>query len=494
MRIATVAMAAMLLAGTCLSASAQELVIPPQDPVAAPNPFAGRGIGLPAIVRYYQSQGVEMVSLGDVGGAKAYLGRGPNGMSQTIVPTPDGKHAVAGIVLRSGGINDTNRQIREMMLRFSGAAKKAGVGETIVPADDGNPPPSDLPIVDWFKSKGMIVTDIPMDEGGVDAVLLQTPGTKDHPQRLQALYVLPDNHYAVVGQLLRNDGMLVTALQMADLESKGRLEDASKKKGGSDISLGVNKPAAEEAAFPETAAAPIAPSPAQPAAPGVADIAIPDAAPVTAQVPAATAPETVVPTPEATPPSGTSASGIAPATTAASAYRTSTLTSQALTDALKSTAFFVVGAKDAPALYMVADPQCPWCHEAWRQLQPEISSGKIQLRIIMIAGIRGSEEMVRSILSREGTKLADGTDAGDGPARAWVDGEGSVNGVRVKPGPMQGTDAWNAAGNWMDANARFAERFGISRTPFLAYVDKNSDVYSTNGLPDSMGGFLTAIR
>jgi hypothetical protein len=152
-----------------------------------------------------------------------------------------------------------------------------------------------------------------------------------------------------------------------------------------------------------------------------------------------------------------------------------------LTDALKATAFFTVGERNAPAVYMVADPQCPFCHEAWKRLAPKVANREVQLRIIMIAGLRGSEEMARSIISRED------------PGKAWLAGEGSVSGVRIKEGPLPGTKEWEDAGKWVEMNGLFAKRFDIRQTPFIVYVGKDEKVYFSLGIPDDMTEFLSAI-
>src|SRR3546814_9595147 len=44
-------------------------------------------------------------------------------------------------------------------------------------------------------------------------------------------------------------------------------------------------------------------------------------------------------------------------------------------------AWFTVGLRDAPVLYMVVDPQCPFCHQAWERLRPLVIAKKLQIRI-----------------------------------------------------------------------------------------------------------------
>lgn len=43
-----------------------------------------------------------------------------------------------------------------------------------------------------------------------------------------------------------------------------------------------------------------------------------------------------------------------------------------------------LGQPDAPLIYMIIDPQCPYCHEFMKTLRPEILAGKIQVRMIPV--------------------------------------------------------------------------------------------------------------
>ncbi|MCK8312719.1 hypothetical protein LW954_17515, partial [Erwinia amylovora] len=82
---------------------------------------------------------------------------------------------------------------------------------------------------------------------------------------------------------------------------------------------------------------------------------------------------------------------------------------------------------------MVVDPQCPFCHAAWRRLQNLVYDKKLQIRIIMISGLKGSQPLAISILSRPN------------PGQAWLSGEGSVDNFEIAPPPAQDTQQYQAA-------------------------------------------------
>src|SRR3546814_15191815 len=89
---------------------------------------------------------------------------------------------------------------------------------------------------------------------------------------------------------------------------------------------------------------------------------------------------------------------------------------------------------------MVVDPQCPFCHQAWERLRPLVIAKKLQIRIVMIAGLSGSEPLARSILAMPE------------PGKAWLDGKGSVRGVEVKPMAHSGPAEWMQAGQHLSRN------------------------------------------
>jgi protein-disulfide isomerase len=137
--------------------------------------------------------------------------------------------------------------------------------------------------------------------------------------------------------------------------------------------------------------------------------------------------------------------------------------------------------KEAPAIYMVVDPQCPYCHRAWSDLQRYVYEKKIQLRIVMIAGLKGSPPLAISILSRKN------------PGEAWLAGQGSVDNAKIDEPPAADSREYQDGQRYLDMNAQFVRTFGITSTPTFLYFGKDSRLYSTAGLPQDIDGFMAAL-
>ncbi len=486
--------------------------------------FAGRGGDVPAVIRYLQGDDVKVTSLGDEGGAKAYLGEARNGRYQVFYVSPDGEHMAAGLLFRSGGIDVTNAQVEAMLKRFGEAARglpDAATIPTVQPDDAKGRAASDLPMMDWFRSRGLKVTPFGDREGGFLAYLVETrPVPPSLKGRLQAFYVMPDPRYAVAGVLVRRGGVDVTGLQIANTRLREIDEARAKGQPASSPAMpGVDPPsvpaptpavkaaldAASQAAAASSAPMPSTPGPgpdaASPAGDGVATARPPVVQEPTA--PAEEAPATRPPMPPpashgaaqpaVTPPSVAAAQPAMPAPVmadiplstqppSASAPYRSAVPRDAFVEALKTAVWFQVGDAAAPVVYMVVDPQCPFCHATWQRLKPLVFGRKLQVRVVMIAGLKGSDPLARSILSRQS------------PSEAWLTGEGSIHGFPIKEGPMPGTPAYERAGNMLSVNANLIRRFSIDRTPFLAYVADDGTMYSSLGLPDDVDAFLAARK
>lgn len=57
---------------------------------------------------------------------------------------------------------------------------------------------------------------------------------------------------------------------------------------------------------------------------------------------------------------------------------------EAVLNAIEKTNWFRLGVPEAPIVYMVHDPNCPWCERSLHILAPLIAAGQLQLRIIPI--------------------------------------------------------------------------------------------------------------
>lgn len=74
---------------------------------------------------------------------------------------------------------------------------------------------------------------------------------------------------------------------------------------------------------------------------------------------------------------------------------------QAIWNQLENSAWIADGARTAPSvIYLFSDANCPYCNMFWEQARPWVTSGKVQLRHIMVGVIReDSAAKAASLLS-----------------------------------------------------------------------------------------------
>lgn len=506
--LGSVAVIATLIAAPIAVAQGLEIAPPPSQGSALDtvNPLIARGAAAVPIVRYLQAEGIRLTSLGDDGSTdgtvvSGYLGEAANGRFQTFYTAADGEHMVVGLMFRSGGANVTNAQIARMFSRFSEAASALpGIDVDslqVVPEDQMFAGGPDTPILDWFRESGMRLSVLSEDgdgEGGFPGYFVEVPPTAEGaPGRTQSFYIMPDGIHAVAGLMVRRGGINVTGLQIARMQETFLEQTRARQEPRSVVSPGPLAPAVPRVSAEALAGlAPVrqadaapAPSPVGAAAPAAAADALEqqlsggtvasDLAQIPAEAPLEAPAAPAMPTPIV------QSGPISPLPPEAAAAYRSARSTEDFTAAVRASVFFEVGVGGLPAVYMVADPQCPFCHEAWRQLRPLVYDRKIQLRVIMIAGLRGSDPIARAILAR------------DTPASAWLEGHGSTT-MPVPEGPAPGTAEWERAGRFLAINANFIDMLDVDRTPFLAYVAGDGSLYSNMGVPEDMDVFLAALK
>ena len=347
------------------------------------------------------------------------------------------------------------------------------------------------PVLRFLQAKGVKLTSLGT-EGSLPAYLGESPNSQ-----MQIFYVTPDGEHVIAGLMFDSQGNNITGVQLGEMQR--RFEAAQKQLGKAPPTAPGNAQAVSEAsealkAQAAPAPAPEAPKPAQltgssgielPPAPQVGSNAAPGPA---AQAPAPKAPVSDSQAPAAAPaikPDKQAAADpveVKPAVTAASAEKwVSSLDRGAIERALNDTPWFRVGLETAPAIYMVVDPQCPFCHAAWARLKDLVWGRKLQIRVIMIAGLKGSLPKAISILSRE-------------PGKAWFEGEGSTDGVEIAPPPAESSAEYALAQKALVKNAAFVRQFGLNRTPTMMYIGKDNRLYSSEGLPEDAGAFLAGLN
>lgn len=346
------------------------------------------------------------------------------------------------------------------------------------------------PILRVLKASGVKITALTPVIGDLSGYLLE-----DQSGKMQVVYVVADGKSMVVGvqQVIATDGRNLqnaTTMQFAAL--KNRFDDARRK-------IETDQRAAEDARAKADAAAEDARAKAAAAAAALTDqqrqisvaakqygsnVATPsqaNAAPP-AELPASPAPDS--PTVSLASPAPLPQAAVAAPAEDANAFLSKIKLADFKTDTNNSS-YFALGKLNTPVLYMVADPQCPHCHNAWSYLDPLVRSGAITVRVVLIAGLPGSDPLTVSILSRQN------------PGKAWLDGEGSTATTAVAPPPPETDPSARRARHYLDANMDFIRKVSAQavdttevkdgkiyvQTPWMAYV-KDGKVYQYSGDAD----------
>jgi protein-disulfide isomerase len=376
-----------------------------------------------------------------------------------------------------------------VVLLFAGAASaQSFLNEPINPPSQKNPIAARAaemaPVLSWLQTQGVKLTYLG-DEGGLKAYLGESANGKQ-----QVFYATPDGDHVVAGLLFKRDGMNVTGVQIGEMqqrfrEAQQKYDEAMKTshepseemkrqlRQGSEVIPSTGAKTAEPAskAAPEKAVdAKPADKPAEKALPERRSEAAPS-------LPAALAQATTQP---AAPPTQPVAPAVSPIKQMPVRYL-SGLDKAEFERSVEDLAWFRVGEEKAPALYMVADPNCRFCHKAWDDLKPMVLSGKLQLRIIMVAGLPGSDAAARAILSS------------DLPGQEWIAGRGSVDGIQAGPAPEPNSEKWNMTTRVLQGNADFIKRFSIQQTPFFGFVGRDGNLYSSTGVPSDLALFLSTL-
>lgn len=149
--------------------------------------------------------------------------------------------------------------------------------------------------------------------------------------------------------------------------------------------------------------------------------------------------------------------------------------------------FFTIGdPNSSPTLWMIADPNCPYCHRAWAELKPMVAAGQFALNVILVAGLPGSEEKAVSILTSQD------------PGALWWNGQGSTKNIPVNPAPAADSQQYQMGVQYLRISMAFAasmrkdpsEQIG---TPFFVYEGEDGTLYSDSG-PKDLNVFLSGIR
>ncbi len=130
---------------------------------------------------------------------------------------------------------------------------------------------------------------------------------------------------------------------------------------------------------------------------------------------------------------------------------------------LSHSSYIPFGAKNAPIIYVFADARCPYCKKFWKELEPYIDRGALQVRMVLV-GILGdmSIEAGAQILSQ-------------------IDKQGAWMQVANGTYKYSSTRADTDAKEMIDINTKLMQNWKMSSTPFSVYKDKFGKVLMLRG-------------
>lgn len=144
---------------------------------------------------------------------------------------------------------------------------------------------------------------------------------------------------------------------------------------------------------------------------------------------------------------------------------------------LQSAKWILVGRKNAPrTVYVITDPNCPYCHRFWTVSRPWVESGKVQLRELLVGVIRADSA----------AKAAAILDAPN-PSAAFNQNERDFD----KGGISPASTISSSAKQILEANLQLMQTLGLEGTPGLIYKSADGTVKRLDGLPQ--GDQLRAV-
>lgn len=142
---------------------------------------------------------------------------------------------------------------------------------------------------------------------------------------------------------------------------------------------------------------------------------------------------------------------------------------QVVFSGVEKTNWFRMGREDAPVVYIVIDPNCPWCERAIRYLEPEIAAGTIQLRVIAVGTL---------------------TETSMPKAAAIVSAQNPVEALNQYEGRAKAPPAIESVTQddilLVRQNEQFIRDFELEGTPFFIFRDYQGIPRLIRGLPKNM--------
>lgn len=397
--------------------------------------------GMPQALSFLKQSGIGLTYLGDDGGVLGYLGVSPDGKSQTFYVWPNNTDFAIGPLYNDRGENVSSDQITLMQQRYAEAHAGRPVTPILThsaPAMDMPPgmDPKAIPALSLLAKKGDNFIYLGGD-GGSPGYLISNDST--NPPAYTTVYVTPDGKHDVIGIMIGELGQNITAKQVSNSASLDKIKA---------IVAGQAESQATPAAPPSATTPP--PSTAASSAGGMGGgIEAPPAAP---------------------PPAAVSEKDFMSAVVGAAKFRVG-----------------YQGPPSPPVVYLVADPQCPHCHEAWDAMKPLIMAHKITVQVILVNAIPGSGKLDEEILTNPR------------PGLAWLDGWADHPDL-IQPTQTATAADYQQAQTYLADNMAFVNTFkkvvdgkqvnAITAVPFIAYKG-NDGVWRAEQGPPDVAAFLS---
>lgn len=139
----------------------------------------------------------------------------------------------------------------------------------------------------------------------------------------------------------------------------------------------------------------------------------------------------------------------------------------------KKSRWFALGAAGAPTAYVVIDPTCPYCARTLVELEPDVLSGKLQLRIVLAPLLSAkSEETIAGLMlsNAPGAALFDNAKAKAG-----------VGGHAIQP--RNATDLPEDVRHDLSVNRQNVIDLGVNQIPYFVWKTEEG-VKTSTGVPN----------
>lgn len=135
----------------------------------------------------------------------------------------------------------------------------------------------------------------------------------------------------------------------------------------------------------------------------------------------------------------------------------------------------------APAMYVLWDPNCAYCHLLYKELRPMIDAGKVQVKWLPVAIRPNSEAKTAEILAAKTDKDAIKLMEKDESKFDMKTEQGGLKGLESKKGAKKDSKADEKAFAEVKANTKFFIENSFMGTPVILYHAKNGKAEMLQG-------------